>query len=104
MRTMSDVNNYAIALNEAVGHELRAARRAADLTQEDVIAATGLSKSTINRIENGTRDISTREIALITEVVGAEPQAIMQRAQERAVDLPDGTPAAGTTRSAPPSK
>jgi transcriptional regulator with XRE-family HTH domain len=86
MRTMSDVNDYAKALNEAVGAELRKARRAADLTQEDVIVGTGLSKSTINRIENGTRDISTREIALITEVVREEPQHIMKRAQDRAAE------------------
>lgn len=104
MRTMSDVNNYAIALNEAVGHELRAARRAADLTQEDVITKTGLSKSTVNRIENGTRDISTREIALITDVVGVEPQAIMQRAQDRAATEMEGNPSAGTTHSESPAK
>lgn len=79
-----DVTDYAQALNQAVADELVGYRTAARMSQTELIAKTGLSKSTIIRIEAGRVDIGTRDIALITDVLGVEPSELMQRAQVRA--------------------
>jgi transcriptional regulator with XRE-family HTH domain len=76
--------NYPQALNQAVADELRAYRTAARMTQADVTRITGISKSKIIKLEDARIDIGTRDIALYTEAVGAEPRELMQRAQDRA--------------------
>jgi len=76
--------DYAQALNQAVADELRAYRTVARMTQADVTRITGISKSKLIKLEAARIDIGTRDIALYTEAVGAEPQELMQRAQARA--------------------
>lgn len=83
MTTMPNVSNYADALNRAVATELVAYRAAARMTQAQVYKAAGISKSTMIRIEAGSVDIGTKDIAAITDVYNVEPQELMQRAQAR---------------------
>lgn len=84
VHTADPMDDYAEALNNAVSTELKAYRAAARMTQADLIEKTGLSKSTIIRIEGADIDIRTSYIALITDALGVEPSELMQRAQVRA--------------------
>jgi len=61
---------------ENFGQTMREARSSAGLTQSQIAAATGVSRATINYIENGNQDASFATVLAICEVVGLDLSAI----------------------------
>jgi transcriptional regulator with XRE-family HTH domain len=56
-----------------IGHEIRRARVARDLTQAALATAVGLSRITLNQLENGiVRDLGIRKVLAITDHLGLE--------------------------------
>jgi len=54
-----------------LGHEIRRARTARGLTQSELASSVGLSRTTINQLENGlVRDVGARKILSILERLG----------------------------------
>ncbi|GAB3845834.1 helix-turn-helix domain-containing protein [Nesterenkonia populi] len=49
---------------------IKKAREGAGLSQHDLAAKTGLSQSSLSRIESGAREAQTPELALIAEATG----------------------------------
>lgn len=76
-------------LNQAMAAEIRGERVARDLTQERLAEASGISYSTIKRIERGKVDISTGDLGAIASVFSNQepevgPHQLMERAVTRA--------------------
>ncbi len=71
---------------QELGHELRAARRAQSLTQARLAASTGISRETLNLLENGlVRELGVRKILALLEKLGLD-LAIEQRERPRRPD------------------
>ena len=62
------------ALNKAVGRKIREARKAAGMTQEDLAAITGYSRTNIGHIERGA---VTARIDFIDAVANVTRQKIV---------------------------
>lgn len=59
----------------AFGHMIRQARRALHLTQRELAARTGLSRLTLNQLENGVvADLGIRKVGTVLEALGLELQ------------------------------
>jgi transcriptional regulator with XRE-family HTH domain len=57
----------------SIGKEIRLARKARKLTQEQLSAAVRMSRATIGQIERGTvQDIGVRKLMRILEYLGLE--------------------------------
>jgi transcriptional regulator with XRE-family HTH domain len=52
--------------------ELRAARRAAGLNQDDLAVKSGLSRKTVNRLETGAIDPRLSTLEVVTRALGME--------------------------------
>jgi transcriptional regulator with XRE-family HTH domain len=70
------------AIRRAIASEIRAERGRKNLSQADLIRLSGLSKSTIGRIENAERDVDIAQLVAIGDVLGIAPVTILQRAQD----------------------
>ena len=55
-----------------ISAELRAARRAAGLNQEDLATRSGLSRKTVNRLETAAIDPRLSTLEVITRALGME--------------------------------
>ena len=61
-----------------IGKNIMARRKELNITQEELAKKMGYkSKSTINKIENGTNDIPQSKIAKFAEVLKTTPSALM---------------------------
>ena len=67
-------------INTAVAAQLRAARAIARLTMDEVVARTPISKSTLVRYENASREIPVTAMAVLAEAYGVSPRKIMSDA------------------------
>ncbi|MFZ4758343.1 MAG: helix-turn-helix transcriptional regulator [Burkholderiaceae bacterium] len=55
-----------------IGHQLKALRAAKGLTQAELAELAGLTRSTVNRLENGTlNDLGTKKLLALLELLGA---------------------------------
>lgn len=66
--------------------KLRAARLAANLTQQQLAHAVGCNNRTISMIETGQRDPVTRSVTFLqrlADVLGVEPGALVNEQGER---------------------
>jgi transcriptional regulator with XRE-family HTH domain len=63
---------------EDFGQTMREARLSAGLTQSQIAAAIGVSRATINYIENGKQDVSFATILAICEVLGLQINATIR--------------------------
>lgn len=77
------VENVKSPLNLALAAELRGERVALGLTIADLIARTGIPKSTMLRVLSGERDINVTQLAQLAEAMGKTPEYFMRRAVER---------------------
>jgi transcriptional regulator with XRE-family HTH domain len=59
-------------LRRAVGRRLRLARRLVELTQEEVAAAAGVSRSMVALVEQGTNGIDVYRLRRMAAAVGME--------------------------------
>ena len=56
-----------------IGQRLKALRTTQGLTQAQLAALAGVTRSTVNRLENGTlNDLGTKKLLALLELVGAE--------------------------------
>ena len=68
------------SLTTAVALEIRGLRNSRRMTQPELAERTGISLSTIKRIEAATTDIDVRQISLITDVLQIEVAELFRRA------------------------
>lgn len=66
---------------KALGAALSAARRSAGLSQDELAQASGVSRPTISRLEQGTSSISSDRIWQLAYACGTTPAAIFTAAQ-----------------------
>jgi transcriptional regulator with XRE-family HTH domain len=58
---------------QELGHEIRQARLAQDMTQAELAAAAGISRPTLNLLESGlVRDLGIRKVLAVLERLGLE--------------------------------
>lgn len=69
-------------MREALAREIRARRAYLRMSQAELVAASGLSRSTVNRIENGDRDMSIPQLVAIAAALDTDPAAILTAAAE----------------------
>lgn len=68
----------------SIGGYIAEARKQAGLTQEELALRVGYkSKSTINKIEQGTRDLPQKKIAAFADALGVTPAKLMGWEEER---------------------
>ena len=70
----------------AFAAQLRAERAAAGMSQDDLVAATGISKSAIARIETGARVMDTAQLGKFCRAFGISIATFAIRADERMRD------------------
>jgi transcriptional regulator with XRE-family HTH domain len=79
-----------------IGHVIRRARGARNLTQAALASAVGLSRATLNQLENGVvRDLGIRKVLALTNTLGLE-LVVRPLKQQQA---PDFVQIASTTAS-----
>jgi transcriptional regulator with XRE-family HTH domain len=66
------------AVRGAVASHLRALRAFAGLTQAETAAAAGLGKTTVERLENGTRDLDLPQLVALARVLDFNPGPIVE--------------------------
>lgn len=64
-------------LYQEFGQLLREARTAADLTQQEVAARVGLTRTSITNIERGSQHISLHQLFLLANAVGRDPTDLL---------------------------
>ena len=69
-------------MRDALAAEVRARRAYQRMTQSDLIAATGLSRSTVGRIENGERDMDVPQLVAIAAALKTTPAELLQAATD----------------------
>lgn len=71
-----------------VGQNIAAARKRAGMTQEELAARVGYkTKSAINKIEMGIRDLPQKKIAAFADALGVTPGHLMGWDEKPAEDL-----------------
>jgi transcriptional regulator with XRE-family HTH domain len=65
------------AVYRAFGRALREARAEAGLTQREVAARVGLTRTSITNIELGNQHIALHQLLLLADAVGVEPGALL---------------------------
>lgn len=77
------MGDYGDAFSEAVAAELRGARakNKNKPTIAQIVVETGLAKSTVLNYLNGKRDMRMGEFAEICRVLGVDPRAIFDLAE-----------------------
>jgi transcriptional regulator with XRE-family HTH domain len=62
--------DWVLTRRQAIGEAIRAARRSAGLTQEEVGLRTGIERNNINRIEQGHASPRLDSLLLIADAIG----------------------------------
>jgi len=79
---MDTSSGFVDEVRGAIAGELRALRARSGMTRPELAAASGVSKSTLARLEAGERSLDFPTLLLITEAVGADAVKFMQSVQE----------------------
>ena len=69
-------------LEQAIGHEIRALRKALGLTVSDIAGATGLSVGMLSKIENGNTSPSLTTLQTLARALGVPISTLLQRFEE----------------------
>ncbi|MDR0593713.1 MAG: helix-turn-helix transcriptional regulator [Bifidobacteriaceae bacterium] len=77
------MDSYGHQFNAAVAAELRAERAARQLTIRDVVSRSGLPEITVIRYLNDQRAIPVPALYAISQALGVEPGAMLDRAAIR---------------------
>ncbi|WP_305783900.1 helix-turn-helix domain-containing protein [Symbioplanes lichenis] len=83
--------------SQALGDRIRAARRRADLSQDDLGRAIGLERTIVNRIESGIRRVTALELSDIAAAIGVRmstffeepPPALVVHRSSQGLDTAD---------------
>ena len=65
-----------------LGTHIRDARKAANLSQEELGKKVGLGKSSISKIENGSTRISFEDAAILMEIMGAKMNIVFESEEQ----------------------
>lgn len=76
------MGNYGDAFNAAVAEELRAQRARTKQTIQDLVDATGLSKSAVLNYLNGKRDIPVPMLVELCRALDVSPRVIFENAEK----------------------
>ena len=79
----SVMNDNSGAWTRAVAAQIRAERAASGKTQREVIADSGIPKSTYLRLESGERRADADQLAQIVAVLGLKLSVFFQRVEDR---------------------
>jgi transcriptional regulator with XRE-family HTH domain len=75
---MTIINTMKIdGIYEEFGRRLRSARKAANLTQEDLAERVGLSRTSITNIERGRQHVPLHMLFSLATAVGVEPAELL---------------------------
>lgn len=69
------------------GRKLKAARRGAKLTQQEVADRVGLTRTSVTNIERGTQHISLRQLYLLAAAVGLQPSEMLPDHNEAMIEM-----------------
>ncbi|WP_326600567.1 helix-turn-helix transcriptional regulator [Rhodococcus sp. PD04] len=70
------------AMRESLANEIRARRAYKRMSQGDLVSASGLSRSTIGRIENAERDMDIPQLVAIAAALETAPAELLQAASD----------------------
>jgi transcriptional regulator with XRE-family HTH domain len=59
------------------GDRIRARRRAARMTQQELAARVGISQGFLSMVEAGAKDVSTTTLVAIAEALGTDPNDLL---------------------------
>lgn len=80
---MFRMGNEKTSITAAVAAQLRAERAASGLTLDELVAATNMSKSSIQRYLKGGRVVDVEDLTLFSQAFDIPMTVILERAQER---------------------
>lgn len=69
--------------SDAVAAQVRAERAARQMTQAGLVEASGIPRSTLVRIESGTRVADTTQLHRLTEALGLSLSEFFRRVEDR---------------------
>jgi len=71
------------ALNDAIADEIRAARRALEMSQDELGKRAGVSRGQVVRIENKERILDVTQVDAFARALGVPLVDLFSRAEER---------------------
>jgi len=86
-KSASSVHHYRL------GRLLRTARRAKDVTQEQLAAKLGLHPVVVARFEKGQRRLTVVELLEVTRALGVSPVKVVRRLERAMFQAGGGRPA-----------
>lgn len=75
---MEPIQSSTEEIRQAVAAELRAARARVRMTRPRLVELSGISKSAIERLENGDRDMDIPQLIALTSALRTDPTKFMQ--------------------------
>lgn len=69
-------------LSQAIGEDMRAARKKAGLSQRQVAARSGIRRSIVSRLESGRHMPSIESVVRYAQAVGCSPLELLQALSE----------------------
>ena len=82
------------ALSKALADEIRAQRRAVEMSQDELGKRAGVSRGQVIRIENGERVLDVTQVDAISRALGVSMVELFQRAEARVAAEQGGDAAA----------
>ncbi|NKU18386.1 helix-turn-helix domain-containing protein [Rhodococcus hoagii] len=83
---MDEHDDEKQAVRDAVANELRARRAYRRISQSQLIKMSGISKSTIERLELGKRDLDIPQLVLLSRALEFDPGEFMRSVQDALED------------------
>jgi transcriptional regulator with XRE-family HTH domain len=84
--TVDEHDDEKQAVRDAVANELRARRAYRRISQAQLIKMSGISKSTIERLELGKRDLDIPQLVLLSRALDFDPGEFMRSVQDALED------------------
>jgi transcriptional regulator with XRE-family HTH domain len=86
MYRMATKRNRRGDIQEGVSTRLRAARKAANLTQDEVGRRLGISRAGYGHLEDGSRSMTLDDLVTLAQIVGQSPAFLLGMASELTPD------------------
>jgi transcriptional regulator with XRE-family HTH domain len=83
MNSESEGNTTTLSYNAATAAALRAERAASGITFEEIVAKTGMTKSTVIRTFKGDRTITADDLFILGPILGKTPTELLAQAETR---------------------
>ena len=73
-------------ITQAIAAELRPARGRKNITRDELADRSGVSRSSVFRIENAEREVKMTQLYALCEAQGVSPSGLLQAAQDALKD------------------